>query len=203
MIFIDKRGMALDSGSLVQRRITTHWVRLDWAIWAGTSENPGGQIRSTLIFCLGGFLVWGGGGCFCAIDRIRAPVQIITRDKAVLRTREDTFCIQSRLRGKRMVGDGPFRDFCFLHQHICTTGIVRARSLNQNQSTVLSLLLHQPCCLVRSVHSCASPESGTHVNPTRARRHLSMPPLPRQCSRVTQRRNHELTFCLKKRGAGW
>lgn len=86
----------------------------------------------------------------------------------------------------------PFRDLFFLHQHICTTDIVRAesqsKSVNKTTSTILSLLFG-------SVHSCASPESGTRVNPTPAQRHLSMGS-PRQCSRVTQRQDHELTSCL-------
>lgn len=61
MIFTDKRGMVLDFG-FPQEVNNQHWARLDWAIWAGTSENPGGQIRSTLFFYLGGLL--GGGGLF-------------------------------------------------------------------------------------------------------------------------------------------
>lgn len=145
------------------------------------------------------FCFLGGGGMLSAIDRIRAPVQIITRDEAVLRTREEIpFAYSLGLRGKRMVGDvlsGMVFSPAYLYDRHSESRFTKSKSVNNTTTatttattTVLSLLLS-------SVHSCASPESGTRVNPTPAQRHLSMGS-SRQCSEVTQRQDHELTSCL-------
>lgn len=181
---------------LTMRQTITYWNRLGGETWAGTSENQAVKFGVHLFLSMLTYRKGILGGGFC-IDRIRASVQIITRDKGVFRSRDDTFCIQSRLRGKGMVV-GVLSGLFPSPSAYCTTGIVGAELQNSSQPTVLllpTMLSQRPS----SVHSCASyPESWTHVNPTPAQSHLSMD-TPRQRSQVTQRQNHELDVlsCLK------
>lgn len=109
MIFTNKRGLLLDFWGSSSRGELPH-------IGTGSVGQHGLvplKIRRSNQEYIVFWSYFPGVGVVSAIDRIRAPVQIITRGKAVLRTREDTFLHTVSAEGDRHGRGCPFRDFVY------------------------------------------------------------------------------------------